>query len=74
MTLITTQAKKIKILPHSNGHEFKARWTTFDKDLSKVETYTQILGLSMNFIFGFNDAQLVRKLVQAVSRLQPSSP
>ena len=31
-------------------------------------------GLSMNFFFGFNNAQLVRKLVQAVSRFQPSSP
>ena len=28
----------------------------------------------MNFFSGFNDAQLVRKLVQAVSRFQPSSP
>ena len=46
--------KKIKILPHSNGHEFEAHWTTLDKDLSKMKKYTLIPGLSMNFILGFN--------------------
>ena len=63
--------------PHrarSNGHEFEAHWTTVDKDLSKMEKYTLIHGLSMNFFFGFNDAQFVRKLVQAVRVFQTSSP
>ena len=63
--------------PHrgrSNGHEFEAHWTTVDKDLLKMEKYTLIHGLSMNFFFGFNDAQFVRKLVQAVRVFQTSSP
>ena len=46
-----------------------------DKDWSTLEEYTLIPGLPvrMNFFFGFNDAQLVRKLVQTVSRYQTSS-
>ena len=55
--------KKIKIRPHSNGHQFKELWTTVDKDFSKSEKYTLIAGLSTNFCFGSNDAQLARKLV-----------
>ena len=39
-----------------------------------MEKYTLIHGLSMNFFFGFNDAQFVRKLVQAVRVFQTSSP
>ena len=58
----------------SNDHEFEAQWTTVDKDLSKMEKYIVIHGLSMNFFFGFNDAQFVRKLVQAVRVFQTSSP
>ena len=64
----------LKIRPLSNGHEFEAHWTTVDKDLSKMEKYTLIHGLSMNFFFGFNDAQFVRKLVQAVRVFQTSPP
>ena len=64
----------LKIRPRSNGHEFEAHWTTVDKDLSKMEKYTLIHGLSMKFFFGFNDAQFVRKLVQAVRVFQTSSP
>ena len=70
----------LKIRPRSKGHEFEAHWTTVDKDLSKMEKYTLIIimglihGLSMNFFFGFNDAQFVRKLVQAVRVFQTSSP
>ena len=45
-------------------------WTTVDRELEKLEIYTLIPELSMNFVFGFNDAQLDRKLVQAVSSLQ----
>ena len=52
------QKKKIKIRPHSNGHEFEAHsgWALVDdlKDdskLSKLEKYSLIPGLSMNFIF-----------------------
>ena len=39
-----------------------------------MEKYTLISGLIMNFFFGFNDTQLVRKLVHVVSRFQPSPP
>ena len=63
-----------KIRPHSNGHELEEYWTAVDKDLLKLEKYTLIPGFSINFFFGSNDAQLDRKLVQAASRLQPSSP
>ena len=52
------QKKKIKIRPHSNGHEFEAHsgWALVDdlKDdskLSKLEKYSLIPVLSMNFIF-----------------------
>ena len=41
---------------------FQAHWTAVDKDLSKLEKYTLIPGLSMNFFFGFNDAESVRKI------------
>ena len=64
----------LKILPCSNGHEFEEHWTTVDKDLSKMEKYTLIHGMCMNFFFGFNNAQFVRKLVQAVRVFQTSSP
>ena len=33
-SLITVQTKKIKIEPHSNGHQCKACCTAVDKDLS----------------------------------------
>ena len=53
-----------------------AHWTSVDKNWLKLEKYTLIPGLRMpvNFFLGFNDALLVRKLVKAVSRLQPSFP
>ena len=62
-----------KIQPHSTCHEFKACWTTIDKDLSILEKYTLIPALSINFFFGFNNSQLVRRLVKEVSCLHRGS-
>ena len=40
-----------------NGHKFETRWAAVDKYLSKLEQYSLILGLSMNFLGGdVNDA------------------
>ena len=64
-----TQTKNIKILPHSNGHKFDVHWTTIDK----WRNIPWFMDLSLNFFFGFNNAQFVRESVQAVSCFQPSS-
>ena len=44
------------------------------QDLSKLEKYSLVSGLSINFFFVFDNAKMERKLVQVVSRFQPSSP
>ena len=49
----------------TSSSNLQARWTTIEKDSSKLEKYTLIPGLSMNFFFGFNDAELVRKISSA---------
>ena len=50
--IIATQTNFFKIRPHTNDHEFEAHWTAIDKDLWKLEKYTLIPGLSMNYFFG----------------------
>ena len=64
--------KKIKIWSHSNGSNFEAHWTTINKDLSKLEKFTLVPGLSMNFFLEFNDTKLARKLVWMVNCFQAS--
>ena len=49
---------KLKIWPHTNGHEFEAQWASIGQGLPKSEKYSLVPGLSMNFFFGFYDAKL----------------
>ena len=55
-----------KILPLCHCHEFEARWTAVDKDLSKFGQYSLDLGLSMNFFFEFNHSQIESQYVRKI--------
>ena len=53
----------------TSSSNFQARWTTVDKDLSKLEKYTLIPGLSINFFLGLTTPNWSEKLVQAMLAL-----
>ena len=51
--------------PTATTHEFEAQWAAVGQGLPKLEKYSLVSGLSINFFFGFNDAKMVRNSVQA---------
>ena len=51
--------------PSTNGHEFEEQWTAVGQGVPKLEKYSVVPGLCLNFFFLFNDAKMGQNLVQA---------
>ena len=45
-------------------HKLEGQWAALAQGLPKLEKYSLVSGLSINFFFGFNNAKMGQNLVQ----------